>query len=491
MIASHTLTLFFIAASVLTLLLSLVVIAPWLRRPSAQVTAAVGLPASVAISLMDLNVSVFHERLSELAADFESGRLDADDYAGLKADLERQLLAAAAAEPDGSIAPHSCHVDVQRPPWIVIVLVALWLPVIAFGLYLSQTERGPSPKQAEVPKYTDYHALWSFWSALDQYDLVAKQLMSGQISAPPDDALQHGLALLQTLQAMAYRHPQDASQWVVLAEGYRAADMAAPAQAALAHAHRLAPDDVGISMRYAQMRFAAQAGKMDDVTQAVLRHVLDIQPQHEGALMLLAVASYRDQQYDAAVVWLQRLKAARMARAQGQPVDPALMAQLDQIIEKAEQAKLTQSGSSSQLLAVKSSNNRALNAHQTLSITVQLRPEFIANVKPSDTLFVYVRALTGMSAPYAAQKIPAAKLLSQISLQRPLALTLSDDDQMLAGRTLSSAYASAMPLVVAARISHHDDPLPQAGDLESLPVPVSQAVTADQGYALYIDQVRP
>jgi cytochrome c-type biogenesis protein CcmI len=488
MIASSTLNHFLLAALILTLLLSLIVISPWLRRR--QVTSSLGTSsgATDAISLMNLNVSVFRERLSELDADVGQGRLEPDEYTALKTDLERQLLAAQSSTQISSAWP---LLALRRPPQLVVALVFLWLPLLAFSFYVWQLGGVAALLQTESSKPSKNNALWSYWQAQDRYGAIAEQLMSGQSNTPPDDALQHAVALLQALQTNAYQHPMAATRWVVLSEGYRAAEMAPAAEAALAHAHRLAPEDSGISMRYAQMRFVGHAGKMDDITRDLLQQVLRREPDHEGALMLLAVASFRDQQYDAAVLWLQRLKAARLKRAGDQPVAPALIAELDQTILKAQQASQDQFAAAQPIQDVKTRSLRAINTQPKLSITVQLAPALQDKVKPSDTLFVYARALTGLSVPYAVQKIPAAALLDASRGHQPLVVTLTEADHMLADRTLSTAAESSTSLVVAARISTHGDPLPHAGDVESLPVPLSREAAVGSRVQIQLDQIRP
>ncbi len=481
------------AALVSALLLSLVVITPWLRRRPPQA----GRSTSVGISLMDLNVSVFRERLRELEADLQQGRLTHADYQGLKTDLERQLLAALEAQRGTTQAQESDLPNMaapvvlgKRPPLRVIGLVFLWLPVLAFALYGMQIGGAESHTGSVSNKATDYNALWAYWLAEDQYANVAEQLMSGQVSAPPPDALQHGMAFMQVLQRNAYVHPMDADRWVVLAEGYHAAEMDREAEAALAHAHRLAPDQIAISMRYVQMRFVRQAGKIDETSRALLQQVLLREPQHEGALMLLALASYRDQQYDAAISWLLKAKAARLARSPGD-ASPELIARLDQTIAQAQHAKQAQQAATSSGLIAKSRGERVLNTHHSLSITVQLAASLHAKIKPSDTLFVYARARAGASMPFAVQKFPASVLSARANQQHALHVMLSDADHMLPEFTLSSAYARGTPLVVAARISGHGDPSAQSGDLESLPRAVIHSATGRNDYLLHIDRIRP
>ncbi len=316
MIANSTWLSFLLCAGGLTLLLGLVVIFPWVRRPK------------VRIDLLHLNVSVFRERLAELEVDYQKKLIDQEDYLGRKIDLERQLLAAHDVD----------HLPIiknttRRVRCIVIGLVFLWIPILAFSAYFYLAGQ----------KTSNHQALLDFWAAQDQYSHVADDLLTGRINQPPADAASHGFELLQAMQVNAHKHPLDAKRWLNLSQFYLAANDLESGLASLAHAYRLAPEDNNVAMMYAQMRFLGEQGKITAVTQKIVSRILIQNPKHEGALLLMSMATYRNQQYDAAIHWLQQLKQVRLARATpNQPVDPKIIAQLDQTISDAEMARAKQ-----------------------------------------------------------------------------------------------------------------------------------------------------
>ncbi|WP_162818153.1 c-type cytochrome biogenesis protein CcmI [Aquirhabdus parva] len=454
MAANSTLIMFWGVALILSLLLGLIVISPWLRRTKSRQT------------MIDLNISVFRERLAELESDYQQAKLDIHEYQDQKVDLERQLIAAADHDVSGVQKDQLGRTSVQhsaRLPRIIICIVFLWVPIFTLGSYFLWS----------LHKRAEHTALVGYWSAQDQYGKVAEQLMTGQISTPPADATEHGIALLQALQANIYQHPLEAKRWVVLSQTYMAAEAVEPALATLAHAYRLNPEDDDIAMTYAQMRFFSEQGKIDDVALDLVRHILSKNPNHEGALMLMAMATYRAHLYDDAINWLQRLKAVRIARATpDQPISPAILAQLNTAIEDAKQARMQVAKS---------------QADSTLTITVQLADRLVSKITARDTLFVYIRAAEGMPAPYAVKKLTGSMLMNQLSHHQPIELTLSDQDSMLADRTISSAHRQGTPLVVAARVSKSSNPTGESGDLESLPVPLDDRLR----YTVDVDQVRP
>ena len=314
MIANATYLSFVLYAIGLTLLLSVIVISPWLRRPKQR------------FDLLQLNVSVFRERLAELDKDYQKKQIEPDDYPGQKIDLERQLLAASDLVNDSPMVSNTS----RRVPRIVIGLVFLWIPILAFSAYFYLVEQ----------KSSNHQALIDFWAAQDQYASIADDLMTGKIHQPPVDTVAHGFELLQAMQVNAHKHPLDAKRWLNLSQFYLAANDLESALASLAHAYRLTPEDNNVAMMYAQMRFLSEQGKMEAVTQNIVSRILIQNPNHEGALLLMSMATYRNQQYDEAIHWLQRLKQVRLARATPkQPVDPKSIAQLDKTMNDVEMAR--------------------------------------------------------------------------------------------------------------------------------------------------------
>ena len=300
----------------LTLLLSIVLIFPWLRLPKRR------------LDLLDLNVSVFRERLAELERDYQKNQLDQADYSGRKIDLERQLLAAHEVDDSSTVSQME-----KRAPPVVIGLVFLWIPILAFSGYFYFTN----------PDKSNHHALFKFWIEQDRYAQLADDLMTGKIAQNSMRAEDHSFELLQAMQTNAHQHPFDARRWLHLSKFYLAAGDLDSALASLAHAYRLTPEDNNVAMRYAQMRFLSEQGKIDTLTQTIVSRILLKDPNHEGALLLMSIAADRDQRYDQTVYWLQRLKQVRLARANpSQPIDPKVIVQLDQTINDAKIARAKQ-----------------------------------------------------------------------------------------------------------------------------------------------------
>jgi cytochrome c-type biogenesis protein CcmH len=328
--ANSTLLLFLIAALGLTVILAFIVIYPWRRRTGRSISD---------VNLTSLNISIFKERLAELETDYLSKVIENDEYVAQKIDLQRQLLAASTqnAKTTG-IAISTTElstVSLVLPRWLVLI-VFFSIPVLCFSTYYFWTRHQQS----------QHRALLDFWVNQDKYAEVADKIMTGKLSQPPILASNQLFNLLQSMQVNAYQYPFDAKRWLRLSEFYMQANAIEPALTAAEHAYRLQPENNDIAMSYARMRVMDLRGKMDRTTLDIVTSTLLRHPKDERALLLMSMAAYQNQHYSEAIDWLERLKRIRLARATfNQPANAAMLAQLDQAIDRAESAnkKLIQS----------------------------------------------------------------------------------------------------------------------------------------------------
>jgi cytochrome c-type biogenesis protein CcmH len=101
------------------------------------------------------------------------------------------------------------------------------------------------------------------------------------------------------------------------------------------------------------------------------------------------------------------------------------------------------------------------HADSAVEGNIQLDPKLLKNAKPTDTVFVFARAVTG-------PRIPLAILRAKVS-DLPLKYHLDDSNAMQPGMNLSHFDQ----VVVVARISASGEAMPQKGDMEGLSKPVS------------------
>ena len=390
-----------------SLVLALIVIMPWLRS---QKQGAV-----VDNQLIDLNIDVYKARLRELLADKEAGSLDASQYQAQKTELERQLLDA-----------EQLATPMQVPGIKSRLIIMIWVPVLAGLAYLLVSDRSP---------------VFKLWHAEDTVGQVADDLLTGKIDQPPEWAIQDGPALISAMQTNVYRHADDPNRWMRLSELFLSLEATDSALEALSRAYRLSPNDESIATTYAQISFFARGGSLDASSRRVLEGVLQNNPQHEGAQMLMAMGEARAGNYRQAQGWINKLRSSIASK----PGDHS------------------QALSSLDELTANISKQQA-QAAAGVDISVTVNASLLPVIKADDVLFVAIRSAAG-GPPYAAKRVPISNLK-----QGNIAVSLSDLDAMMPDRTLQSARSAGEQLVVTARISHSGNAISESGDLSSNPV---------------------
>lgn len=399
---SQTMVLFVSFCALASVLISFIVIYPWMRYRQLDNNR-----------LMAVNVQTFYDRLAELEGDKIAGILSEDDYQVQAIALKRQLLDA------DSQAPKMKMVSVKGR-----LIVLIWIPVLTTIVYLLGEDRTP---------------VFTLWVGQDSVGQVADDLMTAKIDTPPDWATKDSSALISAMQTNVHRHAYDANRWFRLSELFLTLEANPQALEALARAYRLDPNNDEIANTYAQIRFFTNEGRLDDIAQGVIADMLTKNPNHEGALMLMAMAETRSGNYDNARAWVLRLRSTIASKPGNRATALKSLDEMMAVIDaQAQDAKLG------------------------VAINVTVDSALLSQVQEDDVLFV---AIVGedKGPPYAVQKFPVSMLTDG-----KMSLTLSDSNAMLAGRTLQNARQANTNLIVTARISHTGDAISQSGDLLGL-----------------------
>ncbi len=416
-----TIVLFISLALACSVGLALIVIMPWLRGQGASDN-----------QLMAVNVATFQARLEELATDKAAGRLNGAEYETQVVELQRQLLSAQV-----EAAPYRPASRASR------LIVLVWIPLLTVLVYLLGDDRT---------------AVLTLWQGQDKLGQVADDLLTGVIDTPPEWATTDSAALISAMQTNVHRHAHDPNRWMRLSELFISLEATKQALEALARAHRLAPHDEQIAATYAQLSFFANEGQLTADSRKIVADILAGNPEHEGAMMLLAMGETRAGNYSAAKQWVARLRSS-IAKKPGD--HSVALASLDTMAETID--------------------TQAAQAADNVTVTVSVAPSILVNVAPSDTLFVAITDGEGQ-APYAVARLPTSSIVNG-QVQVPL----GDANAMLPERTLSKARAADAKLLVTARLSKSGDAISQAGDLAASPVLLNNATDVK----LIIDTVVP
>ncbi len=272
------------------------------------------------------------------------------------------------------------------------------------------------------------------------------------------------------LQESLQRKPNDAKGWALLAQAYSALDQPQQALDALNHLLKLKPDDPDAMVAWVEATAeTSPSHRIDDASRAKLQRALQIEPTHQRALWLLGISDFQRNDYaDAAKQWKTLLPLLEPGSRVAETVK--------QQLAEAE----TRAGDTQNATVVAADPATALSASAAVSsvalnVTVKLDPALVAKVQPTDTLFVFARAVEGPPMPLAVARLKASDL--------PAKVTLTDAMAMTPAMTLSKFTKVS----IAARISKSGNAMPQAGDLESAPVEV--ATDSHAPVALTIDKV--
>jgi cytochrome c-type biogenesis protein CcmH len=449
-------TIFWILAAGLAVLALVFVLPPLLRR-------ADGAPD---LDHNALNLDVFRQQLAELDGDLALGKLDQDQYAAARRDLERELVHD--LEP---VAAVKAKPQAGNQHWAALIL-ALAIPAAAVALYLNIGALGIITK-LEAAGVTP---------TAQTQDAAGHATLPDGSPMPPLETLAEQLA--QRLE----QKPDNPTGWLMLARTWFSLGDQGKGMAALERAYAVAPRQPEVLLAYAEALAETNDNRLNGRPVELLDALLAIEPDNLNGLWLRGMAAFQGADFPGALSRWEPLMAAldpagpdaqeltkfmEMAHSKAdltgadgptasQPVPmpapaPVATAQTPQAVPQRPQAP-----------AVKPSG---------LTVSVALDPALAAQTTPDTTVFIYAKAVSGPPMPLAAQRVRVADL--------PVTLTLDDTMAMM-----PQMHLSAFPQVtVGARISRSGQAIPQSGDLEGEVSPVASNQTAL--VAVTIGRVRP
>ena len=256
--------------------------------------------------------------------------------------------------------------------------------------------------------------------------------------------------------------PQDLEGLLLLARTYMTLERFDRAPAIYARAVALAPDDVDLSVDYAESLLRAAPDRTfppEAVTR--LEQALERQPDHQRALFFLGLQRMQqDQPAQAAALWERLLPQLEPEAA------AALREQLD----------VARGAAGLPPLPPVAAAPGATTA-PGIDIVVDIAPALAADLPADAVLYVFARTPDGGGPPLAARRFAPAAL--------PQRFRLTDADSPMPAGKLSS-----VPQVeLVARLSRHGDVAARSGDIES--TPVSSATADAAAVTLVLDRVVP
>ena len=407
-------TVFWSLATVMVVVALLFVLPPLLRKRE--------LPA---VSRDELNTEVIKAQLAELDADLAAGKLDQNQYATARTDLEQELLY------DLNTTGPARH-EPRSGRWATLLIIPL-LPLCAVLLY----------QQLGSEELID---------RLQQVQSFQSQTVEQQSASIEE--------MIARLSARLQQQPDDLEGWTMLARTYNILERYREAETAYENVLRLGGESAGLLTDYADAMAMANGGTFTSKSGALLTRALELDPNNVKGLWLAGHWKNQSGMYAEAIDYWQQ--AASLLPDDGQD-KPVITRQIQQA-----QQQLGIAVDSEQQAAASPANVTPDNSASgvTLQVQVSLDPALTAKTSPGDTVFIFARAAQGPRMPLAIVRKQVKDL--------PVSVVLDDSMAMAPGMMLSGFEE----VLVGARISKSGNAMAQSGDLQGSKSPVRPADSA-------------
>ena len=351
-----------------------------------------------------LNVALYQERVAELQTQQSEGVLNAAQLDTGRAEAARELL----ADTEGVEKPRESRLGKPLP-----LLAAVLVPVLGLGLYLH-------------------------YGAIDKVELTR------EFAEPPVSLAD----MTQRLERAAAAQPDSAEGLYFLGRAYMAQDRSADAAKVFERTVALAGRQPELLGQWAQAQYFANNKQWSPQLQALTDEALKLDPKEVTSLGLLGIAAFEGQRYQEAIDYWNRLLALLPEKDNSRS---ALQGGIDRAAEK-----LKEGGGAVAPIAKTA----------VMKVRVDLAADVKARALPTDSVFIFARAVSGPPAPLAAKRVTVADL--------PVTVELGDADAMMPQLKLSN-----FPEVqLVARISRAGQPT--AGEWIGRSQPLASSTTATQ-----------
>jgi cytochrome c-type biogenesis protein CcmH len=386
-------------------------------------------------------LSVYRQQFAELEQDLKNAVLTDEQYQESKRELERRLLdetGTAESAPPARVWPVNSRA--------VGVALAVIIPIVSGLLYLE-------------------------WG--NQQAIILPSASSPMAQGGSDYAHQtsEGLdALSERLKKKLEQNPNDGVGWALLARSYVEIGRHADALPMYEKAMKLIPDDPQMLVDYADALGMLHGRKLVGKPEQLIQQALKIDPNHVKALMLAGTVAFDRKEFGQAAQYWERASANLSADAEG--------VVRQELLSGIAEAKGLAGGKPLIAKVVDLATPLTRSGDQTVAIsgTVSLAPSLAGKGAPTDTLFVFARAMNGPPMPVSIVRATKQDL--------PFTFQLDDSTSPMPSRKLSDAGT----VVIVARLSKSGQAMPQSGDLEGMSQPVKSGA---DGITIVIDRERP
>jgi cytochrome c-type biogenesis protein CcmH len=277
-------------------------------------------------------------------------------------------------------------------------------------------------------------------------------------------------ALSDRLKKKLEQNPNDGVGWALLARSYVEIGRHADALPIYEKAMKLIPDDPQMLVDYADALGMLHGRKLAGKPEQLIQQALKIDPNHVKALMLAGTVAFDRKEFGRAAQYWERASTNLSADAEAEV--------RQELLSGIAEAKGLAGGKPVLAKVIDLAVPLTRSGDQTAAIsgTVSLASGLAGKVAPTDTLFVFARAMNGPPMPVSIVRATKQDL--------PFTFQLDDSTSPMPSRKLSDAGT----VVIVARLSKSGQAMPQSGDLEGMSQPVKSGA---DGITIVIDRERP
>jgi cytochrome c-type biogenesis protein CcmH len=388
----------------------------------------------------EFNVAIAKDRLKELKVQRDAGEITETVYQQMHDELESTLAIDLSnqSKPDNversSLAPKSK---------LAAILVGLFVPVLAVFVYAQlgdfNAATGVAVKSVEIPAGDD---------------------------GRPKMTIEEAIAKLEQRLAA---DPENPDGWFMLAKTYMSTQQYQKSANAYKKVIDLVGDEVQVLLGYADALAMSEGGKLTGKAKPIVDKIMQLAPNSPMVLWMAGSAESQQGNFKQALTFWYKLNPMLDA-------EPEAQRQLSQLIQGAENQLGEDLVAELKAAAPKSTVPQVTESKAKIMVSVDLDSAFKEKVNPTDTLFIFAKALQGPPMPLAAVKLTADAL--------PITVTLDDSMAMMPQMKLSSFDH----VKVSAVISKSGQPGAKSGDLFAEIFPVS--VNTQEKISLLINQVK-
>lgn len=277
------------------------------------------------------------------------------------------------------------------------------------------------------------------------------------------------LEMIKALSARLEQNPSDGKGWAMLARSYAVMGRYNEAVPAYEKAVNLIPNDPVLLVDYADILGVVNGKNLQGKPAELIQQALLLDPVNVKGLNLMGTAAFQAGEYIHAVSYWEKL-------LQLLPPDSTTTKQVRISISNA-RTQAVKGEAGKQALSLPSPGERQANdGGAQISGVVTLSPALAGRVAPTDTVFVFAKAMSGPPMPLAVIRAQVKDL--------PQKFILNDSMAMMPSMKLSNFQEVA----VGAKISKSGNATPQSGDLRG---EVSAVKIGTNNVQLVIDKIVP